>query len=336
MISVLQSPQVGTNGSATVALGWDCGNGYSKLASDAGEILMPSYFCQIFNGQEYERQDEVGAVIEYVEGCRSDLHNTRWLIGETASIAKPLHLQRIVDAPDNKIRFGLQMLLGCLAEIPGEKFFIVASIPDAQTHGAALKDSLSGRHVARINGKTRSFHLIVKVAEEGIGAIAAVRKDAKHKIALIDLGHGTTIATLFDGNKLVSDGRAVFAIGVHDLLMAIAENPDFRKLLGKPADLHLIREGIKSGFYYGKRLGLNFRDCYDQELRQWATGALAPAIKKLAPWEDSLDGFYAIGGGSQLPKISEALVKRGIMPIDEPQNANARGLLKLAKQMGVR
>jgi hypothetical protein len=264
---------------------------------------------------------------------RTNLIGTRWLIGETAQIEFPQGYQRIVDDWKHKVTYGLQMLLGAVALMPYQQnrsLVVVASIHDAHVFGAELKKALSGCHLVKLNGKACSVGITAHICEEGIGALAVARAPGQRKIGLIDLGHGSTIASVFEGNKQIQGGRKVFDVGVHHLVNAIANNQEMRTYLSKPASAHLIRNGLQNNYLYGTT-GLSFEDVYTAELKPWVQSCLAPAVKFLQPWLDNLDAVYCIGGGANLPHIAQLLTKRNITVIPNAQKANAEGLLKLAQ-----
>ncbi|BAY50681.1 hypothetical protein SAMD00079811_83120 (plasmid) [Scytonema sp. HK-05] len=317
---------------ATTPIGWDCGNGWGKLIASDGEILIPSYFKQVLDSKDYEPLGE-GAVIEYLEGDRGNLSGTRWLIGETAQIEFPQAHQRIVDDWRHKVTYGLQMLLGAVALMPHQQnrsLSVAASIHDAHVFGAELKKALSGSHLLRLNRRTCSIQITSNICEEGIGALMIARAPGQRKVGLIDLGHGSTIATVFEGNKQIQGGRKVFDVGVHHLVDAIANNQEMRSYLGKPASAHLIRNGLQNNCLYGTT-GWSFEDIYNAELKPWVQSCLAPAVKFLQPWLDDLDAVYCIGGGASLAYIAQLLTKRSITVVPNAQKANAEGLLKLAQ-----
>ncbi|NEU77041.1 ParM/StbA family protein [Hassallia byssoidea VB512170] len=316
-----------------IPCGWDCGNGYAKLHSTDGEILIPSYFYQIddHDGANYEALG-TGSVIEYVSGDRLDLIGTRWLIGETAEIYHPLNYQRIVDDFKNKVTYGLQMLLGAIALMPKQSNYhltVVASLHDSQAFATDLKKALQGNHIVKLNGTSCGVTLTVQVTEEGIGALIVNRVPGQRKVALIDLGHGTTITSIFEGNKLLQNSRIVEPVGVYHLCSNIANNIETRRKLNKPASIHLIREGIYNQFHYGTT-GWQFDEVYAAELKPWLKSCLVKAFKHLQARADDLDATYLIGGGANLPSVSAIASRQGIATIQNSQLANVQGLLKLA------
>lgn len=325
-----------TNGAAShdaIPCGWDCGNGYAKLHSPDGEILMPSYFYQIDDRDctSYEALGN-GSVVEYLSGDRLDLIGTRWLIGETAEIYHPLNYQRIVDDFKNKVNYGLQMLLGAIALMPKQNNYhltVVASLHDSQAFAADLKKALQGSHLVKLNGTSCTVTLTVQVTEEGIGALIMNRVPGQRKVALIDLGHGTSITSIFEGNKLLQNSRIVEPVGVYHLCSNIANNVETRRRLSKPASIHLIREGIYNQFHYGTT-GWQFDEVYAAELKPWLKSCLVKAFKYLQSRADDLDVIYLLGGGANLPSVIAIASRQGIATIQNSQLANVQGLLKLA------
>lgn len=208
-----------------IPCGWDCGNGYAKLHSPDGEILMQSYFYQIDDHDcgNYEALGN-GSVIEYLSGDRLDLIGTRWLIGETAEIYHPLNYQRIVDDFKHKVNYGLQMLLGAIALMPKQNNYhltVVASLHDSQAFAADLRKALQGSHRVKLNGTSCTVTLFVQVTEEGIGALILNRVPGQRKVALIDLGHGTTIAGKETGGLAATFKEGINFIGCTTQAIAV-------------------------------------------------------------------------------------------------------------------
>lgn len=318
----------------TTPCGWDCGNGYSKLHTTEGQILIPSYFKQISasDKNDYESLGN-GALIEYLQGDRTDLVNSKWLIGETAEVYFKQGFGRIVDDWRNKITYGLQMLLGAIALIPRQQNYnllVVASLHDSQAFAPDLKKALQGNHTVKFDGKDIvNIYVNCQVTEEGTGALIVSRAPGQQKVALIDLGHGTTITSIFQSNKLLQNSRKIDTVGVHHLCEGISNNLQTRRRLGKAANSHLIREGIGQNFRYGTS-NWEFSDVYADELKPWLLSCLVPAWKHLQSRADDLDAIYLIGGGAALPNVASISARQGIAVIANCQTANVEGLLKLA------
>lgn len=317
-----------------ILCGWDCGNGYSKLHTTEGQILVPSYFKQISASDEnsYESLGN-GALVEYLQGDRTDLINSKWLIGEAAEIYFKQGFGSIVDDLRNKITYGLQMLLGAIAIAPRQQNYnllVVASLHDSQAFSSDLKKALQGNHIVKFDGnQIVNIYVDCQIVEEGVGGLLIARAPGQRKVALIDLGHGTTITSVFEGNKLLQNSRKIDTVGVHHLCEAIANNLQTRRRLGKAANSHLIREGIGQNFRYGTS-NWEFSDVYADELKPWLSSCLVPAWKHLQSRADDLDAIYLIGGGCNLPNVSAIAARQGIATIQNAQVANVQGLLKLA------
>lgn len=320
--------------------GYDGGNGSVKLVVDDAEIRIPSYFHLLREHELLEIPDsDQGSLIEYLSGDRPDLIGQRWLTGAPAYQHSPQGHQRVVDDKRGKLKFGLQMLLGALGTLPNNtdwNLFLTASIQDAQAFGGQLTETLKGQHTVLINGNliSRVTLNISAVQEEGVGAIitatVAGLVPPNSQVILLDIGHGTVISSVF-GPKGKLLFRDVKRGGVDALVDAIARNLDTRRQLLDTGDRAIIRAGIERGdFEYGHS-GWNFRSVYSLELAPWCQQILAPALKAIAPWRATSESIIAIGGGAQLPAISQLLAKQQISVVSDGTWANARGLLKLSQ-----
>lgn len=193
---------------------------------------------------------------------------------------------------------------------------------------------LSGIHTVRFNGKDLSAIeiRIVAVVEEGVGAIVTARSEIEldGQSLLYDFGNGTCIISVFGAKgKLLT--RKVTPGGVENLIDTIARNLDTRKQLNAEGDRQIIRAGIETkNFEYGTT-GWNFRHIYQVELKPWVQSTLATALKAGEPWRATSNAILAVGGGSELPQITQLLAAKGITSIPEGHWANARGLAKLAQ-----
>jgi hypothetical protein len=321
--------------------GFDGGNGNTKLVIGDTEIRCPAYVLPIYN-ELYDVPSPInGGLVEYVSGSRSDLIGTRWLSGFPAYQQSPNGCLRIVDDKRGKILYGLQTLLGAIATLPHQDFWqlsLVASIQDAQTLGADLKESLKGGHTVKFNGSRQLSTVdvsVLAVKEEGVGAIIQSRTDIdpNGQTLLYDFGSGTCIMSLFGAKGRLID-RTYSQGGVENLINGIARNREMRKAQAGEGDRQLIRAGIEDNTFNYGRTGWNFRAIYDAELKPWVQSTLAPALKAAEPWTPSSSAILAIGGGSQLPTISQLLGKRGITPVAAGGWANARGLKTIAQLMG--
>ena len=319
--------------------GYDGGNGSIKLVIDNAEIRIPSY-VQVLHGEIYDvPESKEGSLIEYLAGDRTDLIGQRWLAGQPAYQFNPQGYARVVDDRAGKIKFGLQLFLGALGLLPHRprwNLSVVASIQDAQALKVEFSNSLQGQHSIRVNNKgvTHIDLSVNSVVDEGVGAmVAALASNTiqpNTQNIFLDLGNGTIISSVFgSGGKLVS--RKVAPGGVDALIEAIAKNLDTRLKLIKEGDRHLIRAGIENGSFEYGTTGWNFRQIYNTELKPWVSQNLAMAFKSIEPWREQSDAIVAIGGGSQLPAISQLLTARNIITSSDGTWLNARGLARLSQ-----
>ncbi|MBD1889336.1 hypothetical protein [Coleofasciculus sp. FACHB-SPT9] len=322
-----------------LAVGYDGGNGSIKLIVDSAEVRIPSY-VQPLHGEIYDVPESAeGSLIEYLSGDRTDLIGQRWLAGQSAYQVNPLGYSRTVDDRAGKIKYGLQLFLGALGTMSQRarwNLSVVASLQDSQAFGSQLQKTLEGQHSIRINHKGVS-HIdlsVSAVVEEGSGAMVNALSlnliQPKTQNIFIDLGNGTIISSVFGaGGKLVN--RKVALGGVDALIEAIAKNLDTRRQLIKEGDRHLIRTGIENGTFQYGTTGWNFRQIYSTELKPWVSQNLAIAFKAIDPWREQSEAIVAIGGGSQLPAITQLLAARNIITSPDGSWLNARGLARLAQ-----
>jgi Actin like proteins N terminal domain len=337
MTVAIQPLPVATKISQQLPAGFDGGNGNTKLVLGEHEVRCPAYFLPVHSELYDVPLSLNGGLVEYLKGDRPDLEGQRWLSGFPAYQQSPNGCLRIVDDKRGKLLYGLQTLLGAIASLPHRDFWnlaLVASIQDAQAFGSELRDVLKGGHTVKFNGSRQLSTVDVSVqsvTEEGVGAIIHCRADIdpNGQTLLYDFGSGTCIISVFGAKGRLID-RKVTPGGVEHLIDGIARNLDMRKQQAGEGDRQIIRAGIEDGsFNYGKS-GWNFRAIYEAELKPWVQSTLAPALKAADPWTPTSSAILAIGGGSQLPTISQLLTHKGITPVASGGWANARGLQTLS------
>lgn len=318
-----------------VICGFDGGNGSTKLVIDGVEKRCPACYYPLHNNIHDVADVPDGALVEYLQGSRTDLEGSRWLTGSAAWNASPLSVLRVVDDRHGKLNFGLQLLLGaigCLPYQPVWNLLLVASIQDAEAFGDRLAATLDGSHKVRFQGSRVSNISIrvIQVVEEGLGALVEATAlnvlDVRgRQNILLDLGHGTTIASVFgSGGRLIH--RSVGSGGVDALLGNIAAHIETRQYLARQGDTELLRLGLENGSFLYGTTGWSFASIYQKELPPWARDNLAIALKSVDAWRESAAAILAVGGGAQLPGIAALLAAKGIKTLENSTMANARGL----------
>ncbi|NJR62921.1 MAG: hypothetical protein HC769_31530 [Cyanobacteria bacterium CRU_2_1] len=321
--------------------GFDGGNGAVKLCLDiAGNPVsqrIPAYLLPV-HSSVYDVPDH--GFVTYISGDRSDLVGQCWIAGMSAYQQNPAGYSRVVDGQRSKIDFGLQLLLGALSHLSERDFWhlsVVASIHDAQVFGVDLKQALQGRHRVTFGNSPTVADVwidVVAVLEEGAGAIAHCRGinviSSNGQTTVFDFGSGTVTTSVFGAKGNLID-RKVAMGGVERLIDAIARNIETRRQLGSEGDRQIIRAGIENrSLEYGST-AWSFREIYEAELKPWCSSVLAPAIKAASPWLATSSNVIAIGGGAQLPTISELLTRKGIKPVLDPAWANAKGMCLISR-----
>jgi len=342
MVSAVTNSAVVASLSQYQSAGFDGGNSNTKLVISGTEVRCPAYLLPIHSELLSFPFPKNGGTFEYVSGDRSDLVGQTWMAGYPAYQASPVGCLRVVDDRNGKIAFGLQTLLGAIATLPHRDFWrlnLVASIQDCQTSGVQLKNALKGGHNVKFNGENRLSTVdvsVLNVMEEGAGAMVLHNSDIDpdSQTLIFDLGSGTTILSVFGTRGKLID-RTVIPSGTTSLIERIAKHAGMRDQLKQQGDRHLIIEAIENGtFAYGRSGGFDFRAIYDEALVPWVQSTLAPALAAASQWMLSSSTIVAIGGGSQLPTITQFLSAKGITPLPGGGWANARGLELIAIAMG--
>ncbi|PPT06250.1 Actin-like ATPase involved in cell division [Geitlerinema sp. FC II] len=329
--------QAATN-DTLIPCGYDGGNGNTKLVLPDTKTLIPSYFLPT-NGEPHALPEiDGGAFVEYVSGAEKSLFGQTWFVGEWAAEMSPNGFIQVNASRGGKVANGLEMFLGAIAcsNPPSQlSLGVAASIQDAETLGGKLSERLEGTHRIRVN-KERLVSVkvsVLNVLNEGVGTCFDLRVKGRtqkgQKIALIDVGNGTTIASLVSGSKVVD--YTALNVGVSDLIDRIARHRDIRAQLLQEGNPRLIRRGIeRKSFFYGTT-GYNFSRVYEEEVRPWLSESLSRAVKALDRWDDDIAHRFAVGGGSALPGVEKLLNKRNIASVGNPIWSNALGLYGVAE-----
>jgi Actin like proteins N terminal domain len=326
-------PQLATIATSNqfLPIGLDVGNGALKMVSSHGETLLESYLLYL-----PERASHANSgYVEYLSGSRSDLSGKQWIGGINAYYWSPSSVTRVTDDRDGKVAMCLQLLLSALSAQPHRPEWhlsVCASVHDGKVFGSAIRRALEGTHKLRLSAKETTVTIRVdKVLEEGSGVAIALKSQFDFSNALLyDLGNGTSIVSSFNGLQLTHRDYAPDA-GVESLIDAIATCDQVRKVLLKPGDRHLIRQGIEKGdFAYGNRGDINFKSAYLDALPQWFESGLKPFVKTAEERIPSATAVIAVGGGSQLPGVTQLLAKKGIVVPPNARWCNAKGLYQLA------
>lgn len=325
------------------AAGVDIGAANAKIDIDLGQAKLPSAIEWLATPPESILKGRNGGFVSYLDGARHDLKGTCWYAGDVAIKVNPKGHQRVSDdASANKIGMGLQLLLAALTQFsyrPIWNIKLVASHHDASNLKPQITAALQGSHLVKLAQYDRESVVnitVLSVVHEGMGLVVSQqhRIPESSEVIALDLGGHSTIATVFDGFGQIVD-RNPIPIGVIDLIESIAKNPKMRdRCNAQQGDTALIRAALENAedrFTYGfGRESFNIQDIYEIELQPWLNSALAKAWKSVEDHKARASHYFAIGGGVNLPHVSECLAAAGLECLPDSEWINARGLYTLA------
>ena len=328
--------------SDSICIGIDNGNGRIKAISSKNlTTRVQSLVHYLDSEQEMADGGNESAFIEYVSGPRTELWGQRFVVGSQAYQFNPTGVLSTSDDREGKSKLALELTLAAIAPNITMDVTNVAIALSVHDSGAFsdIKERVNGEHTVRLNGQLRKINLDLKVVKtEGIGAYASLLRSKKctreAQTVLLDVGFGTIIVSIYSNGA----GKQIIPfpdMGAKSLYQRISNNLEVRKQLKRTGDIQLIQRAIERGdFIYGnnKISQFSIADVYLQELRPWVKNSLVSVLGKIDSYLDGAEFLFAIGGGSQLPKISQWLEKKGFQVADDSEFINARGLLALVQR----
>lgn len=307
--------------------GLDVGNSTLKFAINGTEKRVPSAIREVFAGQIDAPAD--GGMTHYIDGDRKDLIGKTWLIGESALMGTHVSISEGVE---NKPAYALQSLLGLIATLPYRPEWDINLV--ASVHSRSLRPDmeagLQGWHQVVFNAGDRTSIIqikLLKVVDEGAGALLSVPNAANGKTCILDLGFGTSQVSLFDKGRRI-ESHTPNNTGVEVLVKLICD--ELESQIKDTPDRSVVIKAIEKGTYkYGR---ISFADSYREKIGQWIAGNVAPVMTHSRNWRLHSDQVIAIGGGSAL--LSEILAQKGFTIPSSPEMVNVRGLLAMAQMIG--
>jgi hypothetical protein len=293
--------------------GFDNGYGSLKLLVDGFEVVrVPSYISTA------EMEDVPGRVI---------LNGNAYTVGESAFRAGN-HFERNTDSNENKVKNALTTLLGALAHLPHRKAWhlkLVVSLHDVAL-AEKLKQILNGEYEPILAGKASFVKIeVLKVVPEGIGALFG--QQLPKKLTVLDFGNGTTLYSRYSQGK--REVHTPYPIGVEVLIDEIAQKMKHLNG-GKVGEPSKIRYCLEMGHTRYSR-DIDIKDIYSGCLKDWYEKYLKKIVSMALDAKHTGDEIWAIGGGCLLPGLKKLLEKNGFTVLENPVEANAFGLLSMAK-----
>ncbi|NET49665.1 MAG: ParM/StbA family protein, partial [Merismopedia sp. SIO2A8] len=238
---------------------------------------------------------------------------------------------------ENKVELARLHLYACLSPINDTlsefPLNLLVSTPEPDKHADALRDQLLGDHEFVRNDI--DFHVTVQsvdVSREGMGAYYYAQSQGKipHTgyTIVIDIGGGTWLTRLVDGDGEVIDENVMNRGGSYELAVSISFDRRLTDALGTTVDPGIVMDGFRVGHVYADT-GLSWASWLDEHLDPWFKGIFQTVKAQYTPYMPRVTQFLVTGGGSHL--ISERLAGRKLFTVmGDPQFANVRGLYLLS------
>ncbi|TFI52652.1 ParM/StbA family protein, partial [Mastigocladus laminosus UU774] len=287
--------------------------GSIKLLVDGFDVIrIPSYISR------EEMEDVPGRVV---------FNGTAYTVGESA-FRTGIHFDRNADNNENKVNNALVTLLGALAHLPHRKAWHLKLVVSLHDVGLAsdLQEVLNGEYQPILAGKPSDITVeVLKVVPEGMGALFS--KDLPEKLTVLDFGNGTTLYSRYNRGK--REVHTPYPTGVEVLIDDISKK---MKSIngGKIGDVSKIRFCLEMGHTKYSR-DIDIKDVYSACLKNWYEKYLKKPVNLALDAKHTGDEIWAIGGGCLLPGFKKLLEKNGFKILDNPVEANAFGLLEMAR-----
>lgn len=297
-------------------------------------------------------QSETNQGILYRTGPGSPvLSNIRYLVGNEALLANPVSPDMLVNDVRNKINYGLLFSLYAMLQEKKENKTVkmVVSLPDSQIWEKRLKEVFLGTHSVNLDGKLYTIEVEkVLVIEEGLGAVLSAGKqkliDITKPILAIDGGAGTTIATIVQGGRVITESRTVIPRGVFSLWEQVARSPHhegLRATLGVTGSPIIVAQSFEKDLYdlksvvnYGQT-DINLMPSYTSVFPKWFVSTIAPVLRETKPYHATIQHVLLTGGFSLLPGLVGSLKQvpnfgNKLVTLTDPRNANLAGAIIVA------
>ncbi|MBD2342203.1 hypothetical protein H6G64_35380 [Calothrix sp. FACHB-156] len=316
----------------------DLGNHWIKFYLEGYELIRePSWYARCLSNTS----GKLPGHVLYVDGIRSELIGTCWLVGNQAVRSGSSDLMRLVEDYTGKSALWLQYFLGTLAHLPQinseMNIDITVTCNDVKRHETTIRIN-EGVHKVELAGVPCTINLSISaVLPEGIAALKSQQLDGA--VTVCDIGGGNTSITRFFNSEAVGE-VIVRDFGAEYLIEKISCNSDLKALIKQAPSKDVINRSIEAGLKFKKAESgdkipflaygdsdLNFYQIYDHELKDFINCRLREVIKQLEQYQLAGDKILIIGGGSKLPLLSAALKKKGFLISDNGAYDNLMGLI---------
>jgi hypothetical protein len=316
----------------------DLGNHWIKFYLEGYDLVRePSWYARCLDNTS----GKLPGHVRYLDGVRSDLSNTCWLVGNQAVRSGSSDLMRLVEDYTGKSSLWLEYFLGTLAHLPQVNsemnLEITVTCNDVKRHEATICKN-EGLHKVELAGIPCTVTISIKaVLPEGIAALKSQKLDGA--VTICDIGGGNTSMSRFFNSEPVGE-VIVRDFGAEYLIERISCNSDLKALIKQAPNKDVINRSIEVGVKFKKsesgekipflaygESDINFYKVYEFELQDFINCRLREVIKQLEQYKLGGDQILIIGGGSKLPLLSAALKKKGFLISDNGAFDNLTGLI---------
>ncbi|MBW4596199.1 MAG: hypothetical protein KME46_25675 [Brasilonema angustatum HA4187-MV1] len=316
----------------------DLGNHWIKAHVEGYELIRePSWYARCLSNTS----SKLPGHVRYVNGVRTELINSCWLIGNQAVRSGSSDLMRLVEDYMGKSSLWLEYFLGTLAHLPQinpeMNLEVTVTTNDVKRHSGIIRKN-EGTHKVELCGVPCSVTITIKaILPEGFAALKSQKLDGA--VTICDIGGGNTSISRFFNSEPVGE-VAVKDFGAEYLIERISCNSDLKALIKQAPSKDVINRSIEVGVKFKKSESgekipflaygdseLNFYKVYEFELQDFINCRLREVIKQLEQYKLSGDQILIIGGGSKLPLLNAALKKKGFLISANGAFDNLMGLI---------
>jgi hypothetical protein len=320
----------------------DLGNHWIKAYVEGYEFLRePSWFTRCLSNSS----EKLPGHVRYLEGNRTELVETCWLVGNQAVRSGNSDLIRLVDDYTGKSSLWLEYFLGILAHLPQinsqMELEVTATCNDVKRHESTILKN-EGTHKVELRGIPCTVTIKINaILPEGIAALKSQNLDGA--VTICDIGGGNVSISRFFNSEANGD-IVVRDFGAEYLIEKIACNSELKGLIKQPPSKDVINRSIEVGMKFKKLDNgekypflaygdseINFYKVYEVELQDFINCRLREVIKQLESFKLTGDKVLVIGGGSKLPLLAAALKKKGFLISDNGAFDNLVGLVNEVK-----
>ena len=313
----------------------DCGAGTTKIRigtrRKSHTISMPSLVSVVSKSSATEGATDIysPAAFSLIDGEKEIFY----FAGDIVR-AKGLPSDDVFSEPILKVTNARKLVLAALIEgmnlNKGQSLEVsaIASHHDPMNFSDQIREALVGTHIVRKGNNTFKITIsmpIRAVYPEGSAISEAFGEETPKEFGVLDLGFLTALwSTKFKEGTGIKSTKAPYGVG--RLVEMLQDSSEFSKLLAgiQPERDVLIASLIEACqskslkvFYRSRGKAIDFTSIYKPIAMQWLKGAARSAVQTANEKKGTGFRVVAIGGGVNLPSISNILAKFGIESYSE-------------------